>query len=515
MSDEIDSRLSRRGLLAAGLLASTARARAAEPEGANRDCLTPQDFGAIGDGNHDDTAALQSWIAACESDSYGGGREGYVPAGQYRRTRTLTFAKRYITIRGAGPWASQIVSTHARGPVFVVAAIPYWIPLIESIGILGDPLSGHGFDTSAVQDQVCHFAFANLYSYTGGAAIYAPRLYSGYFQNWFAESHHDHAFTVACGPAVSWISCYPGTVPSNKAGYRLCGSINMFACNGINHGGFWAIFGQAAAQTDGFERDFPFPDNYPDVMLIGCNIEGFERTGILLHQSHRQCEIIGGGIDATSTRSRIHSLIRVYYPGLSVTAYHNSIKLGLAAVAKGRYVPSGAYLYSDAANFFEDRSGAFGYAGIQSYYSAPHQTHIPLIQSGSTNDLYGDTATYMSALETRRLSLQVIRYTTKKLEPVGANQSIDVTGHTKVIVAPPAPASISRATFDETPSAGADYLRNGDLLIEAGNDNLSINHTDQASQNTFRLTARTNLSLFAGQICRFCRSDTTGQWIQI
>jgi hypothetical protein len=512
----IGIKLSRRNLVWGGMLAAAAPASERGSGTTAEPFLTPQRFGASGDGAHDDTAALQSWISACETAlDTGAGCEAYLPAGKYRCTRSLIFNKRNVKIRGAGPRIAQIISS-ADGPIFKVASIPYWAPVIEAIGLIGDPSSGYGIDTSAVQDQVCQFGFKDIYSYTGEAAIYAPRIFSGYFQNWCADTHRDHAFKACCGPAVSWISCYPGTVPRNKAGYRLCGTINMFACNGINGGGYWGIFGQAPTQTDGFQSDFPtLLDNYPDVVLVSCNIEGFEKTGILLHQSHRQCELIGGDIDPDSTKGVYHSMIRAYYQGMNITGVHNSIKLGLAAVSKGRYTPTGAYLYTDGANFFEDRSGAFTREGIESYYSAPHKSNIPLIRAGSTNDVYGDTAASVSALTPRRLSLQVVRYATKKLTPAGANQNIDVTGYTKVIVSPTAPTSISSATFDETPSAAADYLRNGDLLIEAGSAGLTINHNGAKDPNTFHLSAERNLLLSPGQICRFCRSDTTGQWIQV
>ena len=55
-------------------------------------------FGAIGDGKHDDTAAIRAWLAALQN-----GDSGYATAGTYRFNETITFpARRDISILGDG-----------------------------------------------------------------------------------------------------------------------------------------------------------------------------------------------------------------------------------------------------------------------------------------------------------------------------------------------------------------------------------------------------------------------------
>jgi hypothetical protein len=81
-------------------------------------------------------------------------------------------------------------------------------------------------------------------------------------------------------------------------------------------------------------------------------------------------------------------------------------------------------------------------------------------------------------------------------------------------VTPAAAASITQATFNATTNVVSDYGRNGDLLIEAGNANLTINHSASGA-NTFKLTGGANLALAAGQVVRFCLSDTGGNWWQV
>jgi hypothetical protein len=119
-----------------------------------------------------------------------------------------------------------------------------------------------------------------------------------------------------------------------------------------------------------------------------------------------------------------------------------------------------------------------------------------------------------TAIAARRFSANVIRYVTSALTPVGAGQAIDVTGFTKVIVTPAAAASITTATFTQTLGTGLDYLRNGDLLIEAGNANLTVNHS-ASGNSTFRMAGAANVTMAAGQVLRFCWSSTSTQWVQV
>ena len=102
------------------------------------------------------------------------------------------------------------------------------------------------------------------------------------------------------------------------------------------------------------------------------------------------------------------------------------------------------------------------------------------------------------------------------LTPVGAAQAIVVTGYCKVTVTPAAAASISTATFDQTPGVDLDYQRDSDLIIEAGNGNLTINYS--AVANGFRTALNGvagTLVMTAGQCARFSWSLTNTCWVQV
>jgi hypothetical protein len=132
------------------------------------------------------------------------------------------------------------------------------------------------------------------------------------------------------------------------------------------------------------------------------------------------------------------------------------------------------------------------------------------------NDIYGGFAQEFRAISPRRLSLQTTRYATGAvITPVGTNQAIDVTGRSKVVVTPAAAASISTATFTTTPADPVgDFGRNGELVIEAGNANLTIKHAASGA-NTFNITSGADLVLGAGDVVQFLRSEVGGNWRQI
>ena len=67
------------------------------------DSVSVKDFGAVGDGNTDDTAAIQNAISNLSAN---GGGELYIPKGTYKLTSTLTINGSNIFIRGAGHGAT-------------------------------------------------------------------------------------------------------------------------------------------------------------------------------------------------------------------------------------------------------------------------------------------------------------------------------------------------------------------------------------------------------------------------
>ena len=478
-----------------------------------QDTVSVKDFGAVGDGSTDDTTAFQNAIAYCQSSTQYGGRALYIPGGRYKITSSLTISKEFITIFGDGPWESQIYAVGLSTSALTTASMTYLRPFLHDFGVVNTG-TGKGIDFGNITTEVYLGELKNLYIESGDDGFYAPLFFSMVMMNVSSLSRSGHSFRVNCGPGVTWISCYALTCGLGKAGYRLTGSILMNACNGLNDGDYWGVFGSDPTNLDGFQSDFVGAD-YPDITLLNCNIEHFGSLstageGIRVENVYRSFTMIGGKFDRSDLTTAYQAMVHCFAGSNGGT---EPVRLGVGYVFPGTGVPSLAYLYSNGQATFFDTNDQFYGGGITSFKQSA--TVYPILRQWVAGDIYGNNAHYFSAISPRRTSLQMVRYAEPAaLTPVGAAQAIVVTGYTKVMVTPAAAASISTATFDNTPNTVSDYGRNGDLLIEAGNANLTINHSASGA-NTFKLTGGVNLTLAAGQVVRFCLSDTGGNWWQV
>lgn len=91
-----------------------------------RDVVSVKDFGAVGDGTTDDTAAIQAAINAVLA--YGGAYcvALYIPPGKYKLTATINInVNNYnFAMYGAGPLASQFVRSGNYGDTFALTTLP-------------------------------------------------------------------------------------------------------------------------------------------------------------------------------------------------------------------------------------------------------------------------------------------------------------------------------------------------------------------------------------------------------
>ena len=489
----------------------------------------------------DVTSALQAAIAATENTSAGKARTLYLPGGKYKISSPLVMTKEYVTIIGDGPWTSQIIFDNvATGCLKTTTNMNYIRPILRDFGMIGNAASGRGLDltmnSTGIVGQCYLGEIRNIAIYSGDTAFYAkgaptgnPQFFSMVVANVSCYSYNGHAFHIWSGPGNTFQSLYALSVPAGKAGYRMTGSFTLINCNGLNEGDVWGAFGSEPSGTDGFQGDFSAND-YPDATLIGCNIERFgSRTagqgiGIRICNNYRNLNIIGGtcqraDADIPQGPSSYKALISIKY-GPNATG--NPVRVGWGALylrdvvnGTGTNTPSQAYFYAENTGHFEDTSSIATVTGITTYRVNADGLSYPLLRSGYSNDIYGGFAYNPHAVSPRRLSVNHVRYNTGTvITPVGAGQAIDVTGRTKVIVTPAAAASITTATFTSTAGDNStDYGRNGDLIIEAGNGNLTINHSASGA-NTFRMAGAANLTLSAGQNVHFVRSETGSTWWQ-
>lgn len=490
--------------------------------------VSPEWWGALGntttgnDGN-DDTIPMQQALAAAEVDATYGGRYLELQATKYRLTGSLAPIKRDVGIRGKGRYNSVIYFNGVAAGCIVPTAMQYFRSFLSDFSIVGDASSGHGIDVSAITIQTYSGAWERLAIISGGRCINAPeKFFSMVMDTIEGTSFNDHTFFAHCGPGVKWTMCYAVRAGTGKAGYRLSGGINLDTCNGLNEGDYWGVFGSDTGGTaDGFENDFPVIA-YPDVVLTNCNIESFNTRGIYFCQAVLQASVIGGKVDRAGLSSAYHSLIswkKSPVPSSGVTRLRFGYMLPGSGVPNGGAALTNAWLHSLVGSAqCIDESGVFASAGITGVYSTAVAGLYPLPTAlvGTSGESFQNSGHVLSAASVRRLTMNMIRYTTGSvLTPVGAGQAIVVTGLSKVIVTPAAGASITTATFVTTLGIISDAGRNGDLIIEAGNANLTVNHTAMGgAANTFVMAGAANLAMASGQVIRFLRSETTSQWIQ-
>jgi len=478
-----------------------------------QDTVSVKDFGAVGDGSTDDTTAFQNAIAYCQSSTPYGGRALYIPGGRYKITSSLTISKLFITIFGDGANESQIYAVGLSTSALTTASMQYLRPFLHDFGVVNTG-TGKGIDFGNITGQVYLGELKNLYIESGDDGFYAPHFFSMVVMNVSSLSRTGHSFRVACGPGVNWIGCYALECGPGKAGYRLRGSILMNACNGLNEGDFWGVFGSNPTNLDGFQNDFDDND-YPDITLLNCNLErwGSLTTGgeaVRVVNTYRTFTFLGGKIDRFDLATNYSAIINCFTGSNGGT---EPVRLGIGALFLGGGTPSLANLYSSGQAFYFDINDQFYVSGITSFKQGA--TVYPILRQWVAGDIYGNNAHYFSAISPRRTSLQMVRYAEPAaLTPSGVGTTIVVTGYTKVVVTAAPGTTLTTATFDTTTNAVSDYGRNGDLLIEASNANLTINHSASGA-NTFKLTGGVNLTLAAGQVVRFCLSDTGGNWWQV
>lgn len=121
------------------------------------------DFGAVGDGTTDDTAAFVAALAT-------GAREVRLPAGTYRLTAPVAVPAR-VSLRGAGRDATFLTIDHA-GHGLVWGGVEYVDGHVEGL-CLTLPASGTG---SALRVQGNHFVAYNLRVRGGSAAAWGIEL---------------------------------------------------------------------------------------------------------------------------------------------------------------------------------------------------------------------------------------------------------------------------------------------------------------------------------------------------
>lgn len=191
-------------------------------------------YGALGDGSHDDTVAIQ---AALNAANAAGGGVVYLPAGQYKISAALTMYNR-ITLRGDGDYVTNIVQTSTTANGLVGSSLIYII--IEHLRLTGPGTgTGEGINFTTEFD----YCILRDMSTTGwgstGIEIEQPivtnltRVTS--FNNGGAGIFIHDNLTTGAGTSVSFDSCWTHDNVSNGFSIRGMTYCSFQACASDNH----------------------------------------------------------------------------------------------------------------------------------------------------------------------------------------------------------------------------------------------------------------------------------------
>ena len=471
----------------------------------------------------DVTVALQTAIDDTSSSFQSGCKRLYLPAGRYKISATLLLNEQYVIIAGAGMYATEITLSGAHSG-FSTANMAYLRPYITDLAINGGGSSDYGLYFGNISNQVYLGALERLLIYTGNTCIYArgngtnSNYFSMHMQDVSCYSVSGHSFHIRSGPGNTYQKLYALRCGPGKAGYRMGGMVHLDGCNGLNEGDFWGVFGNDPTATDGFQGDFDGND-YIDLTLTNCNVEEWASlsnvgSGIVFHNGIRSFVMNGGKFDRSrpalvAAIPQCHSIVRCRrgpnVPGQAINLRPGSVFLGGTTF-------TGAALFSDTGGIFTDDIGSFNVIGITTFTQSG--LAYPLPYKNMSNDKFQNYSYFQSSFEARHLVVNELRYKELNSTTTGSNLTVDVTGYSRTKLSQASASSVNRFTFGITPGIIAqDYLRNGELVVEAVNANVTLNH-NQSGHGKLILAANVSRTLLPGEIIRFIWRESDQAWVE-
>jgi len=271
-------------------------------------CEDVRNYGAIGNGVANDTAAIQAALTAGQVSGF----PVYVPSGTYLVSQLSNFAS-----------GSKLFGDGLANTIFQGSAANTTVISIDAEGLAHITLSGFqvaGFDGTGTGHGVHIYNAAganfnphnlfldNLYIHDcGGRGLYVPQEFTSIFRRIYVSECGDNAIELQGGNTTSLIDCYVQKVAATKCGYRIYGSPAMISCNGVNQttpetaNVDWAVFGQHTGDGDPVI-------NYSRPTLINCNIESFSRYGVRFKEGSG-----GSFIGTVFTSSTTTPTVPLYY----------------------------------------------------------------------------------------------------------------------------------------------------------------------------------------------------------
>jgi len=236
--------------------------------------ITPQDYGATGNGTSDDTAAINSALAAVAAN----GQAVLFPPGSYKITSTLAPAVNGTIIMGTG-WGSQIlydgnVATTAIAPTGNIRCFLRDIRISQTnTSHLGTALDWSGCNTSAIERVLVD---------AGGSGV-SPLV----------------------GIKMNASTCHYNVVRDSRIGYGGTSS-NGIIIEGTSHANT-VDNTRFLAQSDDVNSSGIYITNAHSTTLIRHDVESAAGNGVWLDTGANATQIINGYCDSNNINLKISS----------------------------------------------------------------------------------------------------------------------------------------------------------------------------------------------------------------
>jgi len=261
-----------------------------------RDVVSVKDFGAVGNGVADDTAALQAFLNACKN-----GR-GYIPKGTYKITSALSVDPRFSYNIEGDSWdnsnnggGATRIQNAGTGHAIEVINSPFTQNYDKQIrfanlNVEGTASSRNGFHVIQAQVYLENIWVTN----TGWHGIYLEKAYSSSFKQVICAQNYQHGcYVYRAGNALHFDHCvfngnsrtdgYSGAHVSGSANQENLG-VTFTSCDFTSNGypaGVTTAFGVVIQHTWG-------------AALIGCYAEGNKLRNLYADSTARGLTVQNG-----------------------------------------------------------------------------------------------------------------------------------------------------------------------------------------------------------------------------
>jgi hypothetical protein len=296
------------GFLQAGTGAVTRTAQAKM-----RDIVSVKDFGAVGDGVTDDTAAVQAFFNACQD-----GR-GYMPPGIYKITSTLNLLPQYsYNIEGSvyknTADAGTVILNTGTGDAIYINNEPFTPPPKDSqIRLSNMTIKGNSSSRDGIYTRQTMIHLDNVWLTTHGRhGLHLERAYSSSFkQVFFTGNAQNGCYIRIAGNALHFDHClFNGNAKSD--GYA---GLYMTADVSVDSSNFGVVFtscdftsnGQHAGVTTAYGAVIQYSR---PVSLVGCYFENNKLFNLFSDNTAQGLTVTGCYFqDASNSLTAIDGLV--------------------------------------------------------------------------------------------------------------------------------------------------------------------------------------------------------------